>query len=63
MPSWESRVAELSREPRSGRVMAMVGGTLVALVLGKNDPGFAYNGPLAGLVAELRLGWNRPGWG
>jgi Amt family ammonium transporter len=31
--------------------MAMVGGTLVALVLSKNDPGFAYNGPLAGLVA------------
>jgi Amt family ammonium transporter len=31
--------------------MAMVGGTLVAVVLGKNDPGFAYNGPLAGLVA------------
>jgi Amt family ammonium transporter len=32
-------------------LMAMVGGTLVAIVLGKNDPGFAYNGPLAGLVA------------
>ncbi len=32
-------------------LMAMVGGTLVALVLGKNDPGFVYNGPLAGLVA------------
>jgi Amt family ammonium transporter len=32
-------------------LMAMVGGTLAALVLGKNDPGFAYNGPLAGLVA------------
>jgi Amt family ammonium transporter len=31
--------------------MAMVGGTLVALLMGKNDPGFAYNGPLAGLVA------------
>jgi Amt family ammonium transporter len=31
--------------------MAMVGGTLVALVLGKNDPGFVHNGPLAGLVA------------
>jgi Amt family ammonium transporter len=29
----------------------MVGGTLVAIVLGKNDPGFAHNGPLAGLVA------------
>ena len=32
-------------------LMAMVGGTLVALLLGKNDPGFTYNGPLAGLVA------------
>jgi Amt family ammonium transporter len=32
-------------------LMAMVGGTLVALIVGKNDPGFAYNGPLAGLVA------------
>ena len=31
--------------------MAMVGGTLVAWALGRNDPGFAYNGPLAGLVA------------
>jgi Amt family ammonium transporter len=31
--------------------MAMVGGTLAALVLGKNDPGFVHNGPLAGLVA------------
>lgn len=32
-------------------LMAMVGGTLVALLAGKNDPGFAHNGPLAGLVA------------
>jgi Amt family ammonium transporter len=32
-------------------LMAMVGGTLTALLLGKNDPGFVYNGPLAGLVA------------
>jgi len=32
-------------------LMAMVGGTLVAFLLGKNDPGFVYNGPLAGLVA------------
>jgi Amt family ammonium transporter len=29
----------------------MVGGTLTAVLMGKNDPGFAYNGPLAGLVA------------
>ena len=32
-------------------LMAMVGGTLVALILGRNDPGFVHNGPLAGLVA------------
>lgn len=32
-------------------LMAMVGGTLAALVVGRNDPGFVYNGPLAGLVA------------
>ena len=32
-------------------LMAMVGGTLAAMVLGKNDPGFIHNGPLAGLVA------------
>ena len=32
-------------------LMAMVGGTLVALAVGKNDPGFVHNGPLAGLVA------------
>lgn len=32
-------------------LMAMVGGTLVALCAGKNDPGFLHNGPLAGLVA------------
>ena len=32
-------------------LMAMVGGTLTALWMGKNDPGFVHNGPLAGLVA------------
>ncbi len=32
-------------------LMAMAGGTLVALLLGRNDPGFVHNGPLAGLVA------------
>ncbi len=32
-------------------LMAMVGGILAALVVGKNDPGFLHNGPLAGLVA------------
>ena len=32
-------------------LMAMAGGTLAALVVGRNDPGFVHNGPLAGLVA------------
>jgi len=32
-------------------LMAMAGGTLGGLVLGRNDPGFTHNGPLAGLVA------------
>jgi Amt family ammonium transporter len=32
-------------------LMAMAGGTLAALAIGRNDPGFAHNGPLAGLVA------------
>jgi len=32
-------------------LMAMVGGTLAALIAGRNDPGFVHNGPLAGLVA------------
>ena len=32
-------------------LMALAGGTLAAVVMGKNDPGFVHNGPLAGLVA------------
>jgi Amt family ammonium transporter len=32
-------------------LMAMAGGTLAATLLGRNDPGFVHNGPLAGLVA------------
>jgi Amt family ammonium transporter len=32
-------------------LMALVGGTIAALVMGKKDPGFVHNGPLAGLVA------------
>ncbi|MCE3000205.1 MAG: ammonium transporter [Betaproteobacteria bacterium] len=32
-------------------LMAMSGGIIVALILGRNDPGFVHNGPLAGLVA------------
>ncbi len=32
-------------------LLAMVGGTLTSLFIGKRDPGFLHNGPLAGLVA------------
>jgi Amt family ammonium transporter len=32
-------------------LMAMVGGILASLLVGRNDPGFIHNGPLAGLVA------------
>ncbi|HEY4999231.1 MAG TPA: ammonium transporter, partial [Usitatibacter sp.] len=32
-------------------LMAMAGGTISGLVVGRNDPGFVHNGPLAGLVA------------
>ncbi|WP_086481120.1 ammonium transporter [Oceanospirillum sanctuarii] len=32
-------------------LMAMVGGIITSMILGKNDPGFIHNGPLAGLVA------------
>ena len=44
-------VDKLSGLVAMNSLMAMVGGTIVAWVLGKNDPGFSYNGPLAGLVA------------
>jgi Amt family ammonium transporter len=32
-------------------LLAMAGGTIAAFVVGRNDPGFVHNGPLAGLVA------------
>jgi Amt family ammonium transporter len=32
-------------------LLAMIGGVLFAVVAGKNDPGFAHNGALAGLIA------------
>ncbi len=32
-------------------LLAMVGGVLFALVIGRNDPGFIHNGALAGLIA------------
>ncbi len=44
-------VAKISGLVAVNSLMAMAGGTLVAVVMGRNDPGFTYNGPLAGLVA------------
>jgi Amt family ammonium transporter len=44
-------VAAVSGLVAVNSLMAMVGGTLAALLAGKNDPGFIHNGPLAGLVA------------
>lgn len=44
-------VEKLSGLVAMNSLMAMVGGTLVAWAAGRNDPGFSYNGPLAGLVA------------
>ncbi|MDA8653608.1 ammonium transporter [Alphaproteobacteria bacterium] len=49
-------VSAQSLESISGLVavnslMAMVGGILAALIVGKGDPGFVHNGALAGLVA------------
>ena len=45
------KIADISGLVAVNSLMAMVGGTLAALVAGKNDPGFIHNGPLAGLVA------------
>jgi Amt family ammonium transporter len=45
------KVGDISGLVAVNSLMAMVGGTLAALVMGRNDPGFAHNGPLAGLVA------------
>lgn len=44
-------IAAVSGLVAMNSLMAMVGGTLAALITGKNDPGFVHNGPLAGLVA------------
>ena len=44
-------VKEVSGLIALNSLMAMVGGILAALVVGKNDPGFVHNGALAGLVA------------
>ncbi len=45
------RIAGISGLVAMNSLMAMVGGTLAAMFVGKNDPGFIHNGPLAGLVA------------
>lgn len=45
------RVEAISGLVAINSLMAMVGGTLSANFVGRNDPGFLYNGPLAGLVA------------
>lgn len=45
------KVGDISGLVAVNSLMAMVGGTLAALVAGRNDPGFIHNGPLAGLVA------------
>jgi len=45
------KIADISGLVAVNSLMAMVGGTLAALVVGRNDPGFVHNGPLAGLVA------------
>ncbi|UVE16435.1 ammonium transporter [Pseudomonas sp. LS44] len=44
-------VAGISGLVAINSLMAMVGGTVAALFVGRNDPGFLHNGPLAGLVA------------
>ena len=44
-------VAGISGLVAVNSLMAMVGGVLAALFVGRNDPGFVHNGPLAGLVA------------
>ncbi|MDN0085078.1 ammonium transporter [Crenobacter sp. SG2305] len=45
------RIGGISGLVAINSLMAMVGGTITAMLLGKNDPGFIHNGPLAGLVA------------
>ncbi len=45
------KVGDISGLVAANSLMAMVGGILAALIMGKNDPGFVHNGPLAGLVA------------
>ncbi len=44
-------IGKLSGLVAVNSLMAMAGGTIAAMIVGKNDPGFVHNGPLAGLVA------------
>jgi Amt family ammonium transporter len=44
-------IGKLSGLVAVNSLMAMAGGTLAAMIAGRNDPGFVHNGPLAGLVA------------
>ncbi|MDO8606656.1 MAG: ammonium transporter [Phaeospirillum sp.] len=44
-------IADISGLVAINSLMAMVGGIVSALVVGRNDPGFVHNGALAGLVA------------
>ena len=50
-PSPAQTIEKISGLVAMNSLMAMAGGTLAALFLGRNDPGFVHNGPLAGLVA------------
>lgn len=45
------KIADVSGLVAVNSLMAMVGGVLSALVIGRSDPGFMHNGALAGLVA------------
>jgi Amt family ammonium transporter len=45
------KVADITGLVAVNSLMAMAGGLLAATVVGKKDPGFVHNGPLAGLVA------------
>jgi len=44
-------IADISGLVALNSLMAMVGGIVSSLVVGRNDPGFVHNGALAGLVA------------
>ena len=44
-------IGKLSGLVAVNSLMAMAGGTIAAMIAGRNDPGFVHNGPLAGLVA------------